>query len=151
MKLGPKYINQKLYKKILEVLPVACADSVVVHGKKFLLGKRKNKPAKGGWFLIGGRIIKGEKLEDAARRHVSEETGIKRVKIKKFLGARETIYPDSAQGPSSHTVNFVYLAEINPAKTFSVSKESSEFKWFSKINKTWHPYAREMLRKAGFR
>ena len=174
MKVGPRHISPKFYKKILEVLPVACADAVIVSRgplrsrsspasprrveagearkpRLFLLGKRKNKPARGEWFFIGGRILKGEKLEDSLRRHIELETGIKSAKIKKLLGACETIFKTSAQGPSSHTVNFVYLSEIPRGKILPADDEHSEIRWFSRIDRKWHPYVREMLRKAGFK
>ncbi|TSC70686.1 MAG: colanic acid biosynthesis protein WcaH [Parcubacteria group bacterium Gr01-1014_70] len=99
MKIGPHYIPEKLYRKILSVIPVACVDVVVVHHGKFLLVKRKVKPAKGQWFTIGGRVVRGEKLEDAVMRHIKREAGAKNMKIVKQLGSRETIFKDSAHGP----------------------------------------------------
>jgi len=147
--MDPKHINPELYKKIVGVLPISCVDSVIVHGNSFLLGKRANKPAKGQWFIIGGRVWKGESLENAVKRHVKTETGAANVKIKKFLTTVATIFKDSAQGPSSHTINSVFLVEAK-SKKFVATKENKELKWFSSIDKNWHPYVKNVLKLAGF-
>lgn len=149
MKVGPKHIENKLYRKILSVMPVPCVDAVIVNGNSFLLGKRANKPVQGEWCVIGGRILKGESLENAVKRHVRAEAEISGLKIKKFLATIPTIFRDSAQGPSSHTINSVFLVEAK-SKKFKASKENKELRWFSKIDKDWHPYVKEVLKLAGF-
>lgn len=153
MKLGPKHINPRLYKKILQVLPISCVDVVVAlpNGRQFLLGKRTTKPAKGRWFIIGGRVLKGEKLEQAVRRHIKVELGNVKFHIVRQLGAAETIFHNSAQGPPSHTINTVYLVRVVSKNIKPANKENKEFRWFSKLYKEWHPYVRKMLREAGFR
>lgn len=129
-------------------------DAVIVsRGRKrlFLLGMRKNKPAQKQWFLIGGRILRGEKLEDSIKRHVLLETGIKKMNLKKLLGVGGIIFKTSEQGPSVHTVSFVYFIEVAFRDLNPANKENSELSWFSKIDRRWHPYVKEMLRSAGFK
>ncbi len=150
MKIGPARIPERIYKQILKLVPVPCTDAVIVRNGKFLLGKRINKPASGKWFLIGGRILRGESLAHSVSRHVRAETGLI-VKIKRFLGVQETIFKNSAQGPASHTVNTVFLVAASSLRVFSANAENSEFRWFSKIERSWHPYVKEMLRLAGFK
>jgi len=149
--VGPRHIEEKLYKKILRAIPIPCVDAVVVRRGKFLLGKRANRPAKGEWWFVGGRVLKGETLLRAVARHVRIETGIANIKIKRILTARETIFRNSEQGPSSHTVNIVYLAEAPSLRVFRANKESSAFGWFSEIDKKWRPYVKDALRLAGFK
>jgi ADP-ribose pyrophosphatase YjhB (NUDIX family) len=146
------FIPEELYKRILEFIPVPCVDIVIVHRDKFLLGRRKNKPAQGKWWFVGGRIRKGERLIRAVLRHVKTETGIAGGRVRKILGAQETIFRNSAHGPSSHTVNIVYLVKV-PRDEIIVpaNSENSHFRWFSAIEKHWSPYVKDMLRAAGFK
>ena len=146
------YIPAALYKKILAVMPIPCVDAVIVHRGTFLLGKRKNRPAQGKWWFVGGWVRKGERLEQAVRRHVKAETGNTKVKIGKLVTTKGTIFKDSAQGPASHTVNTVFLVTV-PGKAFAgrASAENSEFKWFSKAERGLPPYVREVLRLSGFK
>ena len=145
-----KTIEPRLYRKILALMPIPCVDAVVVYRRNFLLAKRKNKPAKGKWWLIGGRILKGESLKQALLRKVREETGL-HVKVRRLLTARETLFKESAQGPSSHTINTVFLVKSSGKRELSPDSQSSELKWFSKINRRWPKYVKEMLTLAGFK
>ena len=144
-------IPAPLYKKIIATMPIPCVDVVLVHGKKFLLGLRKNKPAQAQWWFPGGRVQKGERLRHAAKRHVMMEVGARGVKIGEVLGAGETIFRNSAQGPASHTINVVFLADVPGGEYRPANSENSQLKWFSKIGPRWHPYVREMLKKVGFK
>lgn len=151
MRIGPRHIPEKLYKQILRLVPLPCVDLVIVRRGRFLLGKRVNKPAKGEWWLIGGRILKGELLPRAVARHIKLETGITKLKVKKLLAARETIFRNSAQGPPAHTVNSVFLVEVGSDRVSLGDDENKKLKWFSRIDEGWPPYVKDMLRLAGFK
>ena len=150
MRIGPRHIPDSLYKKILQSIPISCVDVVIVCGSKFLLGKRKNKPMQGVWWFVGGRVIKGEKLEEAVRRHVAREMGVRTVKIEKFLTTCGTMFKDSVQGPPAHTINSVFLVKVVSRDIAALDGEMSEWKWFQKINKKWPPHIQRSLRVAGF-
>lgn len=130
-------------------MPIACVDVIVVYKNKFLLLKRKNEPVKGEWWFPGGRILKGEHLNAAAKRKVFEETGLRISKIKS-LGADETIFKTGPFGWPTHTVNLVYSGQVTRDK-IRLDKQSAQFKWFDKIDPSWHPYIKKFLRQAGFK
>ncbi len=145
------HIPAALYKKILSVMPILTVDIVIVDHGKFLLLKRAIPPAKGQWWTPGGRVIKGEKLEEAARRKAEEETGL-RVNIVRLLGADGVLWPRSRFGVSSHTLSVVYLAKlISAKKRVVVNFNNTEAKWFDRIPKKIHPFVKKFLREAGFR
>ena len=144
-------ISPKLYRKIIAVMPIPCVDVVLTARGKFLLVKRRNRPAKGKWWFLGGRVLKNETLRTAVARKVREETGIKKIKIKKLLAARETMFRTSAFGPSTHSVNSVFLVEAISPASVRPDEQSLELRWFSRADNRWPPYVKEMLRLAGFR
>jgi colanic acid biosynthesis protein WcaH len=79
------YIPDGLFGEIVKRLPIASVDAVVVVDGALLLLKRSNSPAKGEWWLPGGRIHKGESLEETLRREVKEETGLE-VSSQRLIG-----------------------------------------------------------------
>jgi len=55
------FIKTETYNQIIEVLPILCVD-VIIQNKdgEYLLIKRANEPKVGCWWVIGGRVHKGE-------------------------------------------------------------------------------------------
>ena len=56
--------------------PKVATGIVVASDDKILLALRNHEPALGRWSFPGGFVDRGEKVEDAARREVEEETGL---------------------------------------------------------------------------
>ncbi len=56
--------------------PLVGVSAAIVDRGKVLLVQRGNAPLQGMWSFPGGLIKAGEKLIDAARRELLEETGI---------------------------------------------------------------------------
>jgi len=94
--------------------PYPTVDVVVEvhHGesKGIVLIERKNEPV--GWALPGGFIDYGERVEDAARREVQEETGLE-VKLHALLG----VYSDPARDPRQHNLSVVYVGSATGQPT----------------------------------
>ena len=72
-------------------------------GPALVLIRRRNPPL--GLALPGGFVDRGERVEDAARRELEEETGL-RVEELCLLG----VYSDPRRDPRFHTVSVVYGA-----------------------------------------
>lgn len=145
-------ISEKLYQEIHKNMPITCVDIILKtleYG--FILIKRNKEPAKGQWWLSGGRIFKDERLEDAAKRKVKEETNLE-VRTLKKVGVYETIFKEDpfGHGKGTHTINICYLAEITDSGELNLDKNHSRHKVFYKINESWHPYIKTCLKDAGF-
>lgn len=82
--------------------------AVVFRGPDVLVIKRGKAPFKGEWSIPGGGLHRGERLEDAVRREVMEETGIS-IRIGGLLGVFEALPGEG--GAARHVVMVDYWAE----------------------------------------
>jgi colanic acid biosynthesis protein WcaH len=147
-----KDIPKKDYKKILETMPVCCVDLIIYQNNKILLIKRNNEPEKNKFWIPGGRLLKGEKLKEAAIRLAKEETGID-VIVEKLIGAYDyfsdkNMFSDVKTG--THTPMIVFLVKPNSNK-FKVSLDSnhSDYKWIDKIEEDLDIHIKKALRDSG--
>jgi 8-oxo-dGTP diphosphatase len=70
-------VNTAELNRLYPTVPRLGVGVVVVRNRQFILVKRGQEPAKGSWSLPGGLVELGERIEDAARREVLEECGIR--------------------------------------------------------------------------
>ena len=78
-KVHPEYIrlSKELYGGIVANIPTVCVDIICQReiDNKILLFYRRDKPAKGLWWLPGGRMLKGETFFTTALRKLKDEMG----------------------------------------------------------------------------
>jgi len=61
---------------VIDKTPLVSIDLIIRDPVgNLLMGLRTNEPAKGEWFVPGGRILKNEKVEDAFTRITKKELG----------------------------------------------------------------------------
>lgn len=83
--------------------------AVVFRGPEALVIRRGKPPFLGRWSIPGGGLRYGERLEDAARREVMEETGVS-IRIGGLVGVFEAV-PDGDADFNRHVVMIDYWAE----------------------------------------
>jgi len=91
--------------------PFLGVGALIFEASKLLIVERAKEPLKGYWSLPGGIVEAGEKLEDAIRREVREETGLD-VEPTSIFEIFERIMPDSNGRPEYHYVLIDYLCRV---------------------------------------
>jgi len=93
---------------------------------KVLLIERRHEPFAGRWALPGGFVDVGEAPEQAARRELEEETGLKDV----FLEQLHT-FGEPGRDPREHVVSVAHYALVNVADTrVRADDDARQAGWF---------------------
>ena len=127
-------MDEKLFKIVGEATPLVSIDILIKYENRILLGKRINKPAKGYFFSIGGRIMKNETIQLAIQRIMSNELNIQLKSAPTFINLFEHFYDDGIfDGISSHYVGLLYEYEVGDNIDLKClpNEQHNEYKWFS--------------------
>lgn len=99
-------------------------------GVSVLLIKRKYDPFKDCWAIPGGFVLENESLEEAVKRELSEETGIK-------VNYLEQLYTfgDPKRDPRQRIVSIAYFALVKSSQfqQLKASTDAEAAQWFSII------------------
>jgi 8-oxo-dGTP diphosphatase len=107
--------------------PLLATDCVVLDAKgRVLLIRRANEPHKGGYALPGGFVDIGETVEDACRRELLEETGVKAGRLT-LVG----IYSDPKRDPRGHTASAVFLTRVRSASA-KAGDDAAAAEWIAR-------------------
>jgi colanic acid biosynthesis protein WcaH len=131
-------IAKDFYSKIVEVIPILCVDIVIKNELgQFLLIQRNNQPLKNIWWVIGGRVKKGELILNACKRKVFEEVGIN-LNHFEHIGYYEEVF---SVGPFSnnsyHTLSLVFEAKLDSISHAPIllDDQSAGWGWFDSLPK----------------
>ncbi len=91
-----------------------------------LLIQRGNEPFKNMWALPGGFIEMDETLENACKRELDEETGLKVEKMTQFR-----TFDAVNRDPRHRTISVVFFAELHERKTVKGGDDAARAEWFS--------------------
>lgn len=106
------------------VTPLLAVDCVVFDAEdRLLLIRRANAPFRGLHALPGGFVDVGETVEQACRRELAEETGVKAGRLT-LVG----VYSDPARDPRGHVVSPVFVTRIRRA-TPKAGDDASGAEW----------------------
>lgn len=111
--------------------PAFTVDAAVLCEEKgrfhILLIRRGRDPFQGMWALPGGFLEEHERVEDAVRRELKEETGLE-IKHFSFVG----LYDKPDRDPRGRTLSAVFLAILDHCKPKPVhGDDAAEARWFS--------------------
>ncbi len=130
-----QYLDQNIFTTVISSTPLVSIDLVVINERnQVLLGKRLNRPAKGFWFVPGGRIYKNERIEEAFLRITQAELG-RKISLSQatLIGPFTHLYDDFVFGEdtSTHYVVLGYQIKINQAELNPTEDDQhSGYQWF---------------------
>ena len=91
-----------------------------------LLIRRKEWPFAGQWAMPGGFVRPGESLEDAARRELSEETGVREVLLEQLRA-----FSEPGRDPRTWVITVAYTALVaSDALALRAGTDAAEAAWF---------------------
>lgn len=94
---------------------------------KALLVKRDIEPFKGKWAIPGGFVRMHENLENAAKRELQEETGVKNVYLEQLY-----TFGEPKRDPRGRVITVSYMALVNPDNlNLKASTDASDAQLFS--------------------
>ena len=135
------------FKKIISLTPLVAIDILIKYNNKILLGKRINDPAKGYYFIPGGRILKNESLEKACIRLTNKELGFE-IPFNKFNFYMNTehFYDNNFYNSeySTHYICLCYKYELTKEEftKININDQHEEIKWLTideiLVNKNIH-------------
>lgn len=151
MKKSKNFLPARLMASIMKASPIPCVDVMFLNETKTktLLFKRNNKPAKGLYFAMGGRIWKNETFIKTALRKAKEELNItlsSQRLIGPFVG--EEIWKSSEfPGVSYHAIPiyFFYILTDKESGAIACDAQHSDFKWFSIDDNTLDAHIKSRL------
>lgn len=131
----------KMWKKLLPVLPMITVDVIVKDRRGVLLSKRDIPPFKGYWHVPGSFLRFGESFEEAVKRVVKGETGLK-VKIIKH-GKFYDLYK---KDPRGHIITLTFICKPLGGKLRG-SFQARNLKFFKRLPKKTIYYQKHYLQE----
>ncbi|MGJ0359243.1 GDP-mannose mannosyl hydrolase [Aliarcobacter cryaerophilus] len=150
-----KMLELDKFKTLVDIAPLISIDFIIKNKEdKILLGKRVNKPAKGYYFTLGGRVFKNETINEAKKRLLKDEIGLNIEDFNpKFIGVFEHFYKDSFvdDNISTHYVNLGYEIEVFHIQDLPKAQHNI-YVWLSKDeimnSKEVHKYVKDYFKNS---
>lgn len=130
-------LSEADFVHVVRSAPLVSIDLLIKNKTgQYLLGLRTNAPARGSWFVPGGRILKNESLQQAKRRLSKIEIG-KEISPESFsfVGVYEHFYPDNTfrlDGFGTHYVVLAFSIDVQGLSLDRPFEQHAKFKWFSR-------------------
>jgi colanic acid biosynthesis protein WcaH len=143
------------FDNVIRLTPLVSIDIIVRFSDgRVLVGRRNHEPAKGCFFVPGGRITKNETVAAAFRRLTLVELGVeKQIEEARFLGVYEHFYPTNRFERGAFGTHYVVLGYelTSPVEDALLPKEQhGEYAWRTEAELLNNPEVHEHT-KAYFR
>lgn len=148
-------LSDEVFAQVIAHAPLVAMDLVVQDSqRRLLLGWRRHPPARGYWFVPGGRVRKNEPLIDAFARITFTELGqTYSLEQSIFMGVYQHFYRDNFRGDAHASTHYIVLAHklrSPQAKLPLPDAQHSRYRWAHPADIQHdllvHPYARDYLR-----
>ena len=134
------FLSDTTYAEALDALVVCCADAALLYEGQWLIAKRAWEPHP-DWWVIGGRMRKGERIEQALRRNLRREVhlDLREERLLSILGYYNLIWDTRAQEPTTNgchvfsITTVVYLTAEEQAQ-IRLNEEYADFRWVNPIH-----------------
>ncbi len=135
------------FRNVVKNTPLVSIDLVISDPSgAILMGYRENEPAKGTWFVPGGRIRKDERIADAFGRIIRAETGLaKSLAESRFGGMYEHLYATNCFGEAgfgTHYCVLAYVLRLGERPTITIDDQHAKAAWLVPSSADIHPYSR---------
>lgn len=125
------HFDRERFLDLVGAMPLVSIDLLLQDREgRVLLGRRRNRPAAGFWFVPGGRVLKGEYLADALFRVVRRELG-QAVPLAGWApaGTYEHFYDDNfagVVGVGTHYVVLPYALQLTQGRPEIVTDDQHD-------------------------
>ena len=129
------FLDKQTFSTVIKSSPLVSIDLVVINQNgQALLGQRLNRPAKGFWFVPGGRILKNESLANAFKRLTLDELGTEfAIEQATLQGPYDHFYDDNVFGNefTTHYVAISFVIKLTqPLSNLPMDVQHNGYKWF---------------------
>jgi len=147
----PLKLSHDELAEVVRLAPLVSIDLIIENSKgRVLLGMRNNEPAKGFWFVPGGRILKNERIAEAFERVMKDELGIDADhNDAEFVGAFDHMYDTNfalREGFGTHYVVLAHRIKLNDDVKIKADDQHSKLLWLDKdqilSNDKVHPHTK---------
>lgn len=132
-------LDKAIFAEVISSTPLVSIDILVENVRgEFLLGLRTNRPARGFWFVPGGRVFKNESLAAAFERLTLSELG-QTIPLQQAQhhGLYEHFYTDSVFGDdpeyqqiSTHYIVNAFKVRL-PCLVEFPQQQHSAYRWLT--------------------
>jgi ADP-ribose pyrophosphatase YjhB (NUDIX family) len=139
------FLPDSTYAAALDALVICCADAAILYQGLWLIAKRVWEPLP-DWWVIGGRMRKGELIEQAVRRNLRRELrlDIPEDRLLNIIGYYSQIWDTRAQEPTtngSHVFSIttaVHLTDEEKAR-IQLNEEYADSQWVDPVHVIENP------------